>query len=413
MKYVRQILILTLIILTFISIAGVCAGDVNDTALSGDNTNHADKNSITEGDVISQSDNSQIGEKDTGTFSALQKKIDNASEGSTVMLENDYVYTGSGGVIQISKSLTIDGYGFTVDGNNEIPLFYITAGDVVFKNIVFANGKSYAKGGAINGESTAINCIFNSNSARYGGAMNGGRAVNCTFNSNSAELHGGAMINGYAINCNFIKNMATYDGGALMDSSAVDCTFTANKALDYAGAMYGGDAKNCKFTSNTAQYHGGATVQTTATNCIFTNNIARSGSGGAMSEGTAIDCIFKNNKAAHWGDDTYGTEIISTKTNPPSKPTPKLIVKKAAFKVKTKIKKYSAILKTNKNQAMKKVNLYLKVKGKTYIAKTNSKGKAIFKIKNLKKKGNYNAAVIFKGNKNFKKVTKSVRLIVK
>ena len=37
---------------------------------------------------------------------------------------------------------------------------------------------------------------------------------------------------------------------------------------------------------------------------------------------------------------------------------------------------------------MNKIKLYLKVNGKTFNAKTNSKGKAIFKITNLKKKKN-------------------------
>ena len=53
------------------------------------------------------------------------------------------------------------------------------------------------------------------------------------------------------------------------------------------------------------------------------------------------------------------------------------------------------------------------VKGKTYTAKTNSKGKAIFKIKNLKKKGTYKATVTYKGDKNYNKVIKTVKITVK
>ena len=95
------------------------------------------------------------------------------------------------------------------------------------------------------------------------------------------------------------------------------------------------------------------------------------------------------------------------------KATPKLTAKKKTFKAKTKVKKYTIVLKDNKNKAMKKVKVYLKVKGKTYTAKTNSKGKATFKIKNLKKKGTYKAKVTFKATKYFNKVTKTAKIKVK
>ena len=68
------------------------------------------------------------------------------------------------------------------------------------------------------------------------------------------------------------------------------------------------------------------------------------------------------------------------------KANPKLTAKSKTFKLKVKVKKYSIVLKTNKNKALKKVKVTLRVKGKTYSAKTNSKGKAVFNIKNLKKK---------------------------
>nr|WP_294999352.1 hypothetical protein [uncultured Methanobrevibacter sp.] len=95
------------------------------------------------------------------------------------------------------------------------------------------------------------------------------------------------------------------------------------------------------------------------------------------------------------------------------KATPKLTAKKKTFKSKTKVKKYTIVLKDNKNKAIKKVKLYLKIGKKTYTAKTNSKGKAIFKIKKLTKRGNYKAKVTFKGNKYFNKLTKKPTIKVK
>ena len=95
------------------------------------------------------------------------------------------------------------------------------------------------------------------------------------------------------------------------------------------------------------------------------------------------------------------------------KATPKLTAKKKTFKKSVKTKKYTVTLKTNRNKALSKVKVTLKVKGKTLTAKTNSKGKATFKIKNLKKKGKVTATVKFAGNKYYKAVTKKVKITVK
>lgn len=55
----------------------------------------------------------------------------------------------------------------------------------------------------------------------------------------------------------------------------------------------------------------------------------------------------------------------------------------------------------------------LKVKGKTYKATTNSKGKATFKITKLTKKGTYNAKVKYAGNAYYKSVFKSVKIKIR
>ena len=62
---------------------------------------------------------------------------------------------------------------------------------------------------------------------------------------------------------------------------------------------------------------------------------------------------------------------------------------------------------------MKKVKLTLKVKGKKYTAKTNSKGKATFNLKKLTKKGKYTATITYKGDKYFNKLTKKAKITVK
>ena len=91
----------------------------------------------------------------------------------------------------------------------------------------------------------------------------------------------------------------------------------------------------------------------------------------------------------------------------------KLSAKSKAFKKSIKTKKLAAILKNSKGKAIKNVKLTLKVKGKTYKAKTNSKGKAIFKITKLTKKGTYKAKVNFVGNSYYKSISKSIKIKIR
>lgn len=111
------------------------------------------------------------------------------------------------------------------------------------------------------------------------------------------------------------------------------------------------------------------------------------------------------------GDDNYlkstgSADVVITKA------ASKIIAKKKTFKKSKKVKKYKITLKSGKTP-IKKVKVTLKVKGKTYKAKTNAKGKATFKIKKLTKKGKYTAVVKFKGNKFYKATSKKVKITIK
>lgn len=62
---------------------------------------------------------------------------------------------------------------------------------------------------------------------------------------------------------------------------------------------------------------------------------------------------------------------------------------------------------------MKNTKVALKVNKKTYNAKTNSKGKATFKITNLNKKGTFTAVVKYAGNKYYNAKAIKSKIIVK
>jgi len=149
----------------------------------------------------------------------------------------------------------------------------------------------------------------------------------------------------------------------------------------------------------------------------------------ALVNGSATVTVPKLSAGAHTitvsysGDDTYANIsktsniTVAQKTTPDTgkktkKVASKIIAKKKTFKAKKKVKKYTITLKAGK-KPIKKVQVTLKIKGKTYKAKTNAKGKATFKIKKLTKKGKYTAVIKFKGNKLYKAATKKVKITVK
>lgn len=271
----------------------------------------------------------------TGNFESLQSLIDDASEGSTINLNNNY--TGSG-EITIDKALTINGNYNYINALGESTIFKISADDaVVLNNILFFNGYSEENGGAINalGPLKLNNCYFENNVAENGGAVYSSDVItisNCEFNSNSAG-RGGAVylsergfINNVAEikNTIFVNNKASNYGGALYalrNLTITNTDFKDNKVNGSGGAIY---TRNGRATYSTI-YDRGAPAYTVANklyyqlyikgNCVFENNVAEN-DGGAIFVGAndyaidddllgylniAKDVSFINNNASNAG----------------------------------------------------------------------------------------------------------------
>ena len=128
MKAKKHILMIFLLFL----ILFVCTSSVSAIE------NQTDDNS--KNDVIG------IGESpDGGTFNDLQIKINTADENGTINLMNNYTYdeSFSDKGINITKAITINGNGFTIDGLSKARIFNIYASEnVILNNITFINGKS-------------------------------------------------------------------------------------------------------------------------------------------------------------------------------------------------------------------------------------------------------------------------------
>ena len=111
------------------------------------------------------------------------------------------------------------------------------------------------------------------------------------------------------------------------------------------------------------------------------------------------------------GDDFFSSSTVKAKVTI-KKATPKISATKKTFKKSLKTKKYTVTLKAN-NNALKNAKIYLKIKGKTFTAKTNKYGKATFKITKLTKKGTYRATVTYNGNNCYAKKAVAAKLTLK
>ena len=118
-----------------------------------------------------------------------------------------------------------------------------------------------------------------------------------------------------------------------------------------------------------------------------------------------------NAKITYKGSNNYNASTSSVKVTV-KKATPKITAKSTSYKLKLRTKKYVAIFKDNKNKALKNTKVSLKVHGKTYTVKTNSKGQGVFKITNLNKKGTYTAVITVPTNKYYNKISKKVKIAV-
>lgn len=117
------------------------------------------------------------------------------------------------------------------------------------------------------------------------------------------------------------------------------------------------------------------------------------------------------NLAITFADSNYNTASKVVKIRILKENT-KIAAKINTYKSSLKIKKFAVVLKNYKNKPVKNLKVTLKVNGKLYVAKTNSKGQAIFKITKLTKKGTFISIVKFSGNYYYNTISKKVKIRV-
>ena len=115
------------------------------------------------------------------------------------------------------------------------------------------------------------------------------------------------------------------------------------------------------------------------------------------------------------GDDDYKGATATAKVTVTKKSTTLKAAKtKYKFKAKAKSKVIKATLKTSNKYLKTGKKVTIKVKGKTYTAKTGKNGAIKLNLKSLKKKGTYKAKIKFAGDATYKaSSSKTIKIVIK
>ena len=314
----KYLFIVMLLFMLFLATNNVFAGNITE---------------ISEGDVLcSDSDVSYSG------FADLAIKIDECDD--MVILKNNYSYNSdfdskySEG-IEINKSLTIDGNGFTIDCKNSANVFKVLSDNVVLRNISFinANGGSSKIISWQGANGSVENCNFIGNYMSFelihwNGAN--GSVSNSNFANNHAKSFGLILwdgVGGKITDSSFTNNNASVDGiicwranNGLVDNSSFinngDYNYSLTQArivLDYDANCYQVNPYSNPMIRSMYFYNGGAInwkgSNGVISNSFFLNNSAYDG-GAVYLKGNNISFInssFFNNSAVNEGGAVFSS----------------------------------------------------------------------------------------------------------
>ena len=232
-------------------------------------------------------------------FYALQDLI---NENDVIELKRDYTYNSEDPItngIVISKNVTINGNGHTIDANGQTRIFNITKGfSLTLINVTLKNANSLNQGGAIynKGELIIINSTLENNTAKpIGGSTSQGGAI---YNTAKTTI----------INSTLKKNNAT-NGSALWTENGNNVTLIKVKFIDNAGnnpiTNQSGyiDISDCKFLTQIAFKIDNISDFTNGTSIVI--NVTE----------TLKGKTFNGNVTINIGDNNYIIELINGSGN--------------------------------------------------------------------------------------------------
>ena len=346
-------LFISIIFVSLIAVSAVSAADnVNDTVAVSDEANIV----AVENDKIVSAD---VEESDVLAADNADEIVSADDSDKETVLSDGSSSFGSGSGIDIEK------------------LFNGTS-------ITFGNGTSFNMGDLFNGTTISFGNGTSFNTSSLFGA-------NFTFGNSSFNIS--SLIGG---------NGTSFDISKILDMMGGTPKESIN-ATDASGVYL----NNIKFKVTVMK---GNETLTTGTVVFTIDNKEYTGHIG--SDGVASVTLKNLKPGDHFITSEYGDVLVKNVISV-KKAVPVLTAKNKAFKAKTKTKKYTVTLKNSKKKAIKNVKVTLKVNGKTFNVKTNSKGLGVFKITNLKKKGIYIAVITVPTNKYYNKISKKMKIAVK
>ncbi|WP_455645733.1 hypothetical protein [Methanosphaera sp.] len=263
--------------MTVIGLSTLSAVDTNDTSTSDESSNpmvissgveYKIAETTTESNIKTTNNKSIKKENEVGTFTDLTTVIDSSDN---IILDKDYVKGESETVIELNKSLTINGNGHTITSNNGT-FTSISTANITLQNIIFTGNEGSNSVITSNGNLTLINVTFtnNKNTAYTGAALESTSNVtiiNSTADGNTAVYGVFYFKSGSNVtidNSNFTNgntsNGVIY-GARNTNISVTNSRFWNNYAANYGGAiniqryLY---VNNSYFENNSAGIKGGA-----------------------------------------------------------------------------------------------------------------------------------------------------------
>ena len=322
-------LIIILSILVILSIGAVSAGEIDDNAVTPDDS----------AEVLKADDSQPVLSDSPGNFSMLAEDI--GTTGDTVSLFKNYTYDSEADSaipktgIEISRPLTIEGNGITIDAKNMAKIFNVKSSDVTIKNIHFVNANASEKIGDLDFSDCGAAIEAYSGIKDNDHMLNNISIIDCTFEDSYSAGHGVVYL--YADNVTvtgttFKNNSAPQRAAGLYVRGGKNVLLSGNKFIEnyqveegnktFGGAgIYLYDCKasisDSVFEGNYAYKGGAIFIQTdnvNVINCNFTANHIKydsdnqAGGGAIFAQGNNIlisDCRFEKNTALHTAGAIY------------------------------------------------------------------------------------------------------------